>query len=826
MDALWRDLRFAIRGLARSRGFTLIAALTLALGIGANTAIFSVVNAVLLRPLSYSRPDQLVSVRANLVGRNRRDVPMSEPEYRDISTGVPALHDLAAIWPININLTGLGEPERIQAAVVSYNYFSLLGTAPILGRDFTKADDQGKIGYVALISYDLWQHRFGGDRTVIGKTVHLDDDPITIIGVMPRGFRHPVESGASPMELWAPIALDNPDTNFVNTRGARVFDLIGRMQPGATLDQTRAQLAGLTMRLGRDYPTAYPANLGWQADVVPLAERVVGNARPALLVLLGAVGFVLLIGCSNVANLLLARATTRDREIAIRTALGGSRMRLVRQLLTESLVLATVGGLLGLLLAVWGTSALGHLAAQYLPRARDIGIDTTVLAFTAFLILLTGVGFGLIPALQASRPDLQAALKDAGRTATGGAPRTRVRGALVVIEVAVALVLLAGAGLLLRSFQRLISVEPGFNPEHLLTMQVWLPVQNDPEKGRYFTNEQKRAFFSRAQEAVQRTSGVRDAALVSRLVFGDARQSFGGRGDVRFEIEGRPTPSGQLQPISDLRFVTPNYFSTMEIPLLRGRSLSAVTDSSGPKEVVLNRTLAEKYWPGENPSGRRIQVFGPQVPWVNIVGIVGDVRQVSPETPPREEMFLSSQLFPGQQMSFVVRTVGPPEQLGAAVIRAIREADPEQPVFGVKPMEQVIADASAERRFSLLLLTLFAGIALVLAAIGIYGVMAYTTTQRRHEIGIRVALGAGARDVLGLVVGQGMRLVAIGLAIGLFGAWMLSRVLSAQLFGVTARDPLTYVTVATLLGAVALTASYLPARRALRVDPMTALRSE
>ena len=826
MDALWRDLRFAIRGLARSRGFTLIAALTLALGIGANTAIFSVVNAVLLRPLSYSRPDQLVSVRANLVGRNRRDVPMSEPEYRDISTGVPALHDLAAIWPININLTGLGEPERIQAAVVSYNYFSLLGTAPILGRDFTKADDQGKIGYVALISYDLWQHRFGGDRTVIGKTVHLDDDPITIIGVMPRGFRHPVESGASPMELWAPIALDNPDTNFVNTRGARLFDLIGRMQPGATLDQTRAQLAGLTMRLGRDYPTAYPANLGWQADVVPLAERVVGNARPALLVLLGAVGFVLLIGCSNVANLLLARATTRDREIAIRTALGGSRMRLVRQLLTESLVLATVGGLLGLLLAVWGTSALGHLAAQYLPRARDIGIDTTVLAFTAFLILLTGVGFGLIPALQASRPDLQAALKDAGRTATGGAPRTRVRGALVVIEVAVALVLLAGAGLLLRSFQRLISVEPGFNPEHLLTMQVWLPVQNDPEKGRYFTNEQKRAFFSRAQEAVQRTSGVRDAALVSRLVFGDARQSFGGRGDVRFEIEGRPTPSGQLQPISDLRFVTPNYFSTMEIPLLRGRSLSAVTDSSGPKEVVLNRTLAEKYWPGENPIGRRIQVFGPQGPWVNIVGIVGDVRQVAPETPPREEMFLSSQLFPGQQMSFVVRTVGPPEQLGAAVIRAIREADAEQPVFGVKPMEQVIADASAERRFSLLLLTLFAGIALVLSAIGIYGVMAYTTTQRRHEIGIRVALGAGARDVLGLVVGQGMRLVAIGLAIGLFGAWMLSRVLSAQLFGVTARDPLTYVTVATLLGAVALTASYLPARRALRVDPMTALRSE
>ena len=729
------------------------------------------------------------------------------------------------MWPININLTSLGKPERIQAAVVSYNYFSVLGAAPVLGRNFTKADDQGKIGYVALISYDLWRNRFGGDRGIIGKTVHLDRDPITIIGVMPRGFRHPVESGASPMELWAPIALDNPDSNFVNRRGNRVFDLIGRMQPGATLDQTRAQLAGLSARLGRDYPNAYPANLGWQADVVPLAERVVGNARPALLVLLGAVGFVLLIGCSNVANLLLARATTRDREIAIRTALGGSRKRPSVSCSPRASCLPR-WGLLGLLLAVWGTSALGRLAAQYLPRAREITIDPTVLAFTTFLILLTGVGFGLIPAIQASRPDLQAALKDAGRTATGGAPRTRVRGALVVVEVAVALVLLAGAGLLLRSFQRLISIEPGFNPENLLTLQVWLPVQNDPEKGRYFTNEQRRAFYGRAQEAVQHTSGVRDAALVSRLVFGDPRQSFGGRGDVRFEIEGRPTPPDQLQPTSDLRFVTPNYFSTMEIPLLRGRSLAAVTDSNGPKEVVLNRTLAEKYWPGENPIGRRIQVFGPKGPWVSIVGVVGDVRQVSPETPPREEMFLSSELFPNQQMSFVVRTAGPPDRLGAAVTQAIRQADPEQPVFAVKPMEQVIADASAERRFSLLLLTLFASIALVLSAIGIYGVMAYTTTQRRHEIGIRVALGAGARDVLGLVVGQGMRLVAIGLAIGLFGAWMLSRVLSAQLFGVTARDPITYVTVAALLGAVALTASYLPARRALRVDPMTALRSE
>jgi putative ABC transport system permease protein len=622
MDTFWRDLRFAIRGLGRSPAFTLIAVLTLALGIGANTAIFSVVNAVLLRPLSYDKPDQLISLRSRLAGRNRNDVPMSQPEYQDIRKGVPAVRDVAAVWPISINLTGSGEPERIQAAVVSSNYFSLLGAAPILGRDFTKADDQGKIGYVALISYDLWQHRFGGERGVIGKTVRLDDDPITIIGVLPRGFRHPVESGASPMELWAPIALDNPDTNFVNTRGARVFDLIARTAPGATLEKVRAQLASLTGRLARDYPDAYPAALGWQADAVPLAERVVGNVRPALLVLLGAVGFVLLIGCSNVANLLLARATTRDREIAIRTALGGSRMRLIRQLLTESLVLATAGGLLGLVIALWGTSALGQLAAQYLPRAREIGIDTTVLGFTAFLILLTGIGFGLVPALQSSRPDLQGALKDSGRAASAGASRTRVRGMLVVVEVAVALVLLAGAGLLLRSFQRLISVEPGFNPENLLTMQVWLPVQNDPEKGRYFTNDQRRAFYSRAQEAVQRTPGVRDAAIVTRL-------PFRGRADARFQIEGQTIPPDQL-PVTDLRMVTPNYFSTMEIPMLRGRTLSPVVDSLGPKEAVINHALAEKFWPGDDPVGRRIQVFGPKGPWMTIVGIAGRSGSTTP----------------------------------------------------------------------------------------------------------------------------------------------------------------------------------------------------
>jgi len=819
MDALWRDLRFALRGLMRSPAFTAIAVLTLALGIGANTAIFSVINAVLLRPLAYAQPDQLVSLRARLLGRGRKDVPMSQPEYQDLLREVPAIRDVAAVWPININLTGSDEPERIQAAVVSSNYFSLLGVAPALGRDFTKADDGGRIGYVALISYDLWQRRFGGERSVIGKTVRLDDDPITIVGVMPRAFRHPVESGASPMELWAPIALDNPDTTFMNVRAARVFDLIGRLQPGATVDQLQAQLLALTGRLGTRYPDSYPAALGWQAEGIPLAERVVGNVRPALFVLLGAVGFVLLIGCANVANLLLARATTRDREIAIRTAMGGSRRRLIQQLLTESVLLATVGGLVGLLIAVWGTSALGDLARLYLPRARDIGIDRSVLGFTAFLTILTGLGFGIIPALQASRPDLQSVLKDAARGASAGAPRNRVRGALVVMEVAVALVLLAGAGLLLRSFQRLISVEAGFNPEHMLALQVWLPVQNDPSKGRYFTDVQRRAFYDRAQAAVAQVFGVRHVALVSRL-------PYRGRGDTRFEIEGRPTPPDQPSLVAEGRQVTPEYFQTMQIPIRRGRTLSTVVDSSGPVEAVINQTMATKYWPGDDPIDRRIKLFGPQGPMATIVGVAGDVRQVAPDQPPREELFLSSQRFPGQEMAFLVRTEGDPAGMGPAVTRAIRQADPEQPVFGVMPMEKVIANASAERRFSLLLLTLFAGLALLLSAIGIYGVMAYNTTQRRHEIGIRMALGAGSGEVLGLVVGQGMRLVGIGLLLGLTGAWALSRVLTSQLYDVSARDPLTYLTVAALLGAVALAALYVPARRAVRLDPMTSLRSE
>jgi putative ABC transport system permease protein len=818
MDVFWRDARFAVRSLLRSPAFTAIAVLTLALGIGANTAIFSVVYSVLLRPLAYADPERLMSVRAAYSATGTQDIPASQPEYHDYLQGVSALEDLAAVYPISINLTALGAPQRIQASVVSDNYFRLLGVAPAIGRDFTPDDDRGQIGYVVIISHDLWQKRFGGDPGVIGKTVRLDDDPMTIIGIMPRGFRHVLESGASPMEVWAPIALDNPDTNFLNVRNARVYDLIGRLKPGRTVEDARAELAVLAARLREQYPQIYPAAQGWHPVAHPLAEQVVGDVRPALLVLLGAVGFVLLIGCANVANLLLARATVREREIALRTALGSSRGRLVRQLLTESLVLAVLGGGLGLLLAAWGSSALGRLVALYLPRAGEIELSLPVLGFTAFLIILTGVVFGLIPALQASRADLQGVLKDSGR-GSAGAPRTRMRAALVVAEVAVALMLLAGAGLMLRSFQRLMAVEYGFDPDRLLTLQVWLPVPNDRSKGRFRTHAQRRDFYDRSLAAVQAVPGVRDAALTSRL-------PLRGQNDARLVIEGRPSGPDEPPVTAEVRLVSPNYFETMGIPLLSGEGLPELSDSLTRRHVVVNRTMAEKYWPGTSPIGRRVR-FGTDGPWLTVTGIVGDVRQIGPADPPKEELYSAHHTVSSQEMAMVVRTGDEdPERLGAAVTAAIRSVDPEQPVFGVMSMERVIEDATAERRISMLLLLLFAGMALLLSAVGIYGVMAYTTTQRRHEIGIRLALGAGAPDVLRLVVGQGMRLVLLGLGAGLLGAWVLSRALTSQLYGITAQDPLTYVTVALLLGTVALVATWVPARRATRVDPMISLRVE
>ena len=819
MSSLLQDIRYALRTLARSPGFTLVAVLTLALGIGANTAIFSVIHAVLLRPLAYNEPQQLVSLNGLVTVRGLNEVNTSSPEYVNYRDDLPSMEDATGIWPININLTGAGTPERLQAAVVSSNYTDVLGVKPILGRTFTPEDDGGRIGYVALISYSLWQRRFGGDSSVIGRAVRMDDDPLVIIGVMPPGFRHPMERGGSPMEVWAPIDLENPDPNFVNFRRFRMLEVIGRLKPGATIEKAQGELEVLTARLRRDFPDAYPPQEGWKAAILPLTDRVTGDVRPALFVLLGAVGLVLLIACANVANLILSRATGRGREIAIRTALGSSRARLMRQLLTESVLLAALGGASGVLIAVEGTAALSRLATLYLPRAGDIGISGTVLGFTALLSMVTGIVFGLLPALHASRPDLQSGLREGGRGASAGRTRARLRASLVVSEIAIAVVLVAGAGLLLRSFQRLISVEPGFEPDKVLALQVWLAVPNDAPKGRFFTQQQRQEFYGRIREAIAATPGVTDAAIVSRL-------PFRGRSVTRFGIEGQPLAPDAPPLTTELRAISPTYFATMGIPIIRGPKVLDLRDSASTATVAINQTFADKYFPGEDPVGRRIQLGGPQAPFIAITGVVGSVRQLALEQPPREEVYITYRLRANQETAFVVRTEGRPQDYEAAVLKAIRSVDPEQPVFGVMPMQQLLDEAGAPRRFSVFLITIFAGLALALSAIGIYGVMAYSTAQRQHEMGIRLALGAQPRDVLGLVVGQGMRLVALGLAIGLAGAWAFSRVLTRQLFEITPGDPVTYVGAAVLLGLVALAANFVPARRAARTNPLTSIRAE
>ncbi len=815
-ETLWRDCRYAFRSLTRSPGFTVIAALTLAFGIGANTAIFSVVNAVLLRPLGYRNPEQLVALSPTLASQPNAFLQVSAPEYQDFKRELKSFSGFAASWSIDLNVAGNGASERLQGALTSDGYFTTLEAKPMLGRPVTPADAGGRIGYVALISYEFWQRRFGGSPSAIGQQLRMDDDPITVVGVMPRGFRHPVENTGSRVDIWVPIDIDSPDPQFVNARNARVFDVVARLNPGTTLVQAQADLDRVTALVRAQFPDVYRAGQGWQVKAQPLAEKVVGNVRPALLVLLGAVGFVLLISCLNVANLTLARASAREREVAIRTALGGTPRQLAGQMLTESLMLAMLGGVLGLIVATVGTMALSRLTVLYLPRAHEIGIDGTVLLFTAGLVLVTGLGFGLTPALGAARANLQTTLKETGRGSSAGGKGLRLRAVLVVAEVAFALVLLAGATLLIRSFTRLVAVEPGFDPGNLLTMQVWLSVQNKPEEGKYFTPAQKLAFYDRVRDQIRQVPGVVSMGFTSRL-------PLRGQQGISFDVEGQPVDPDQPRPSAERRTVSASYFPTMGIPILQGQNFSELADSGAPLQVMINQTLAKRYWPDEDPIGRRVKL-GQN--FATIAGVVGDVHDVGLERPVRETMYLPYRVAVPQQIAIVVRTASRPEELSRQLVAAIRSVDPEQPVFAISPMTQVIDDATAARRFTLLLLSLFAGVALMLAGIGIYGVISHATEQRRQEIGIRRALGADAFNVFGLILKAGLLLVGVGLVIGIAGAWLLSQVLASQLFGVGAHDPVTFLLVPAVLLGVSLLALYLPARRALQVHPMTALRSE
>jgi putative ABC transport system permease protein len=813
MDRLAQDLRYAFRQLAKRPGFAVVALLTLGLGIGANTAIFSIVNTVLLRPLPYGDADRVVTVWNSLTVSG--PVPLSEPELTDYREGVASFEEVAAYQRVDANLTGDGAPERISAGRVTANLFRTLGSQPLIGRTFLVEEDVPGRDDVAVLGHGLWQRRFAGDPGVIGRTIQLDGVLRTVLGVMPPEFRLPADfQSERPTEIWIPLALD---PSAPAGRGRHYLQGVARLGAGATLAQANAELELVT---GRWVEEGVVMDEHFSAFMVPIREEVVGDIRPALLILFGAVGFVLLIACANVANLLLARIDERQRELAVRTALGARRGRIMGQLLTESLVLAALGGALGLVLAAFGLQAVAGLAPPSIPGLDAVALDGRVLAFTAGVALLAGILFGVLPALQSARGEVIGALKEGGRSTTAGRSRQRARRSLVIAEVALSVVLVVGAGLLMRSFWELRQVELGFDPGNVLTLHLTLPQQE------YGDSEQMVGFYEQLRERVAALPGVRAAGAAALLPLGQTT------GDWGIDIEGRVR--GADDPFHGyLQIVTPGYFETMRIPLISGRSVAGSDRADGVPVVVINERMAERYWPGQSALGQRFRIRAPEDgPWFTVVGVAGDIRHNAIVEEPRHEMYFPHAQLPlalggtTAAMNLVIRTASDPLAMAPAVRAAVRSLEPNLPVANVRSMDHVIELAVAEPRFTMALLALFAAIALLLGAVGVYGVIAYTVSRRVHEIGIRMALGAGAWSILGMVVRQGVVMVATGVALGLLAAVGATRLLATLLYGVTPTDPVTFVAVPLVLIAVALLASYLPARRATRVDPMAALRSE
>jgi putative ABC transport system permease protein len=801
METLFRDVRYGTRSLLKRPGFTAVALIALTLGIGANTAIFSLVNAVLLRPLPFVEPDRLVWMFGNVRdGTNRASVtPGDFVDYRKQNT---TFEEFAAqlSFPAHANLTGSGEPERLTVAAVTGNYFKTLGATAALGRTFQLENETPGHELVTVLSYGLWQKRFGGDPNIVNKTVALDGKKIEVIGVMPKDFNFPQTA-----ELWVPLNFDSPG---MKQRKAHFMRPIGKLKPGVTIAQAQADTDIIARRLEEQYPDT---NKAWNLRLVSLREQLVGNSRPTLLLLFGAVGFVLLIACANVANLLLVRAATREREIALRTALGAGRFRIVRQMITESVLLALVGGTLGALLAIWGVDLLVTLSAGSIPATAHVQIDATVLVFTFLVSLVTGVLFGLAPALRTMKLNLSESLKEGGRTGSEGGKRNRTRSVLVVLESAVAVVLLIGAGLLVRSLVQLQNINPGFDAHNVLTMRV------DLSEEKYSTPDKSGSFFTELESRIGSLPGVESVGFVTELPLS------GQPNDMPFTVEGRPAASISESRGADFRRVNLQYFKALRIPLLRGRNFTEQEVKQSAKVLVISELLASQVFPNEDPLGKRLIMMMEKDPW-EIIGVVGDIRHRSLETQPFPAMYMPSNQTGGTNL--VIRTVGDPANLAAAVRKEVQAIDPDQPVAAVRTMDDWVDTSVAQPRYRTALLGLLALLALVLASTGIYGVMSYSVAQRTHEIGVRMALGAKRRDVLSMVVRQGMVLVVAGVGIGLLGAFALTRVMSSLLFGVTAKDPITFVVVATLLTLVAFVACYIPARRATKVDPLVALRYE
>ncbi|HKQ05034.1 MAG TPA: ABC transporter permease [Blastocatellia bacterium] len=814
METLIHDLRFGARMLLKNPGFASVAVLTLALGIGANTAIFSVVNAVLLRPLKYKEPDRLVWWWEQQPQLAR--APFSPGDFVDFQTQNQTFEQVAGIRDMLLTLTGEGTPEPLRGEIVSANYFDMLGVAPALGRVLQADDGQKGAPRVAILSHPLWQRRFGGDARVIGQSLRISGEDVTVIGVMPPDFQAPAERA----EIWVNPHATVPDFVFterneqwLQTHGSHFLKVMGRLKAGVTRQQAQADIDAIFDRIHQQYPQT--AN--HTVRLVPLHERITGQLRSALLIVFGAVGLVLLIACANVANLMLARATGRSREMAIRAALGASRWRTIRQLFTESLLIALVGGTVGVLLAAWGVRLLVSLSPADTPRLNEIGLDLPVLAFTLAASLLTGILFGFAPVLFASRIDINETLKEGTRSVSGGGARHHLRNGLVMAEVALALIVLVGAGLLVRSFMRLQAVDPGFNPDHLLTMRVGLIA---PQYGKPGVRLQ---FLKALGPKLEAIPGVESVAIGTDLPIAGTNSSSNPT------VEGRaPNKEGE-ELIAGMHMVSAGYFNALGIPLLKGREFNDRDNEDAPPVAVVNETMARTLWPDQDPIGKHFTFDSPKSPnfrWTEVVGLAADVKHDGLNVESGMHAYQPNLQNPWPFDTIALRSRLDDAALLAAAQQAIQTLDPNEPVFETRAMSKIMSEAVAERRLTLALSSLFAIVALLLAGIGIYGVIAYSVTQRTHEIGLRLALGAQRTDILRLVLKHGALLAVTGVGVGVAGALAATRLMQSLLFEVSATDPLTFLSIAVLIICVALLACYLPARRATKVDPMVALRYE
>jgi predicted permease len=821
MGTLMQDVYFCLRTLRKAPGFTVVVILTLALGIGASTAIFSIVDGVLLRPLPFPEPESLVKIVDNAPGAGLHDFGTSEPELRELQGRTDIFDSVSAAWPVSADVTGGAQPERAEALAVSPSYFSLLGVHAQIGRIFGAQDKAQGFAEAALISHGFWQRAFGSDPRALGRRIKLDGDAYTIVGVLPADFRHPGKNVATDTDIWvtAGFAAD-PFIKPPKRSDHQIVGVIGRLRSGLSVRAAQARLDSLNVQLRAQYPTDYKPGADFALQLEPLKDSLTGNLRPLLLTLMGAVGMMLLIGCANVANLLLVRAAGRQREMALRQSLGASRARLVRQLLTESLLLAIAAGVVGVSSAAWGLGLLLYLVPSNVPRLAAVSIDARVLIFSLGISVLTGVLFGLAPALQFSGFDLASYLKESARGSSSSKRQNRASSTLVAAEFAVCLILMTGAGLLVRSFWKLMETDPGFNPQNVIVAHMWLPVPNDPKQDVY-TQKQRVPFVREVLRRVSKLPGVSSAAMSTAVPLSQ------GSTPAPIVVEGLAGRTGEVTA-ADIIAVSPDYFTVLGTPLVSGRFL-AESDQEGSQLVALvDRATAARFWPGQSPLGKRVKIVSVQftASWAVVVGVVGNIRHDAIETGGNPHVYYSIYQLSGRTLNVVARSASEPAALGESLRREIQAVDPNLPVFGIRTFSSVVASSLTPHRFSAQLMGAFAVLALLLAAVGIYGVLAYFVGQRVREIGVRIALGASAGEVVRLVLRQGMYPILAGTVVGLAGSFACTRLLSQLLYGVSASDPLVYIAVAAFLLFTALLASYIPAQRATRIDPLAALRCD